>query len=226
MDNNPFQNNENNQAANIPNQNNNQPFDTSTIQIPDDLKNIRVYGSTDSRFNGSRKSNPLIGIGISLLITSVVATAIYVIKGKSITDNPETMIPTLALLIFPLAGMSLGLNMYLNEKKSKERCSQSVIGKCIEISESVDYDSDGSQIMYTPTYSYQVNNQNYTITSSDSFNKLMKPQIGSNKQIFFNLNNPNDAIIPKSFAQIIIIAAISGSFVICGFGALIVSLIK
>lgn len=240
MENNPIQKPKDDQAANIQNnqinyfnQNNNsqppiaqtqtanQSFNNPEIQIPEDLKGVKIYGINNGQTAG-KHSNSLVAIAISIIFTLSIAAIIYLISGKTeIANNQSNLVPTLILLLFPIVGSSIGLNMILNERKNKERCTQSVTGDCIEVSERLFSGSDNhNRIMYTPTYSYLANGQNYTIVSEDSYNRLMKPVVGSSKQVMFNPNDPSDAFIPKSIAQIIIMTIISGSFIIAGFGAL------
>lgn len=240
MENNPIQNPEDNQSANTQNNQinyfgrntNSQPpatqpqagsqsFNNPEIQVPEDLKGVKIFGVTNGQTAG-KHSNPLAAIAISVIFTLSIAAIIYLISGKTETaSNSSNLVPTLIMLLFPIVGSSIGLNMILNERKSKERCTQSSTGDCIEVSERLVSGSDNhNRLMYTPTYSYLANGQNYTITSEDSYNRLMKPAIGSSKQIMFNPSDPTDAFIPKSAVQIIMMIAICGSLVAAGFGAL------
>jgi len=239
MENNPIQNPGDNQGANTPNnqvnyfgqtasnqppvtqtQANSQSLNNPEIQIPEDLKGVKIFGLNNQTVN--KQSNPLVAIAISVIFTILVAAIIYLISGKTeIASNSNNLVPTLILLLFPIVGSSIGLNMFLNERKRKEQCTQSTTGQCIEVNERFVSGTDNhNRIMYTPTYTYLANGQNFTIVSEDSYNRLMKPIVGSSKQIMFNPSDPGDAFIPKSVVQIIMMAAICGSMIICGFFAL------
>lgn len=111
-----------------------QSFNNPEIQVPEDLKGVKIFGVTNGQTAG-KHSNPLAAIAISVIFTLSIAAIIYLISGKTeIASNSSNLVPTLIMLLFPIVSSSIELNMILNERKSKERCTQSSTGDCIEAS--------------------------------------------------------------------------------------------
>lgn len=219
MDNNPIQTTDNDQISYL-----NQAPNNPSVQLQNrviDCYGMPIIHKPQSDKPKYQQANPLIAFSISIAASLLIASILYLINNKTISiADTSKAIPMLVLPLFSMAGFAIEIGTFLNEKKNKERCTQSVIGKCIKMDKKIRRELDGDfRASYIPTYIYEASGQNHTIISRDSYSWLFKPSIGSNRQILLNPDDSDDAFIPQSTMQKITtttfcIGLVIGSFIL------------
>lgn len=112
-------------------------------------------------------------------------------------------------VVFIIIGIVFGILIPGIFTRKQARCTYETTAVVIDI----DVDNDGDSTLYAPVYSFTINGSEETSTASVHTN--VRPEIGDEKTIFVNPDDPSEIYDPKSDGMFVMIFKIIGYILLC-----------